>query len=744
VRAFLRRPKILVLDEATSALDNESERVVQAALDDLAKGDASHRPTTFVVAHRLSTIRHADVINVLEKGRIVETGTHDELLAAGGRYAQLWNSTEAASGGAKLHGFELSGALVALGALAKTVPLWASLGAGALALLAFVGWKYRKPIASGLRQVKDLVVGDAVVKPFLKKHNKALWSAVGLLALDAVLWNAGSHLLGLFLDSARAASLAGTGFSLTTLGPLAAGVAAIFVVSLFTAKWNVLLTGLVRSRLVRDLRVALNRKVLDQDMAFHLANESGALATRISDDTESLADKNVAARLPLVNAVLFFAISSVMMVQTSWSLSMLVFAVMPFIGVVNGWFGAKFEKVYEEFTKRRADLGRTAQETLEQSGTVKVFHREDAEAARYAKKAQALVDVGEQDAKLGANSHMFASSLTDFFTKHSIYILGAWAVALASGLTVGQIAAMTFYSGFIKAAFDSISGSWMKYKQTQGATDVIRGWFDMEPGVADAPDAKTLPPVAGAVTLENVGFQYGKDGQPILNGVSLDIRPGETVAFVGESGSGKSTVLRLVQRLWDPSAGTVKVDGVDIRTVTQGSLNRQIALVPQDTRLFDESIRFNMLFGSEGVSERDLDAAIKAARAEFVHDVRLFPEGLDTKVGEGGARLSGGQRQRVAIVRAILKKPAILLLDEATSALDKETEAQVQAALDDLSSGKAGRRPTTLVVAHNLTTVMNSDRIVVMDRGQVAEVGTHAELLARGGKYAALWAAQGR
>jgi ABC-type multidrug transport system fused ATPase/permease subunit len=336
---------------------------------------------------------------------------------------------------------------------------------------------------------------------------------------------------------------------------------------------------------------------------------------------------------------------------------------------------------------------------------------------------------------------MMSSSLTDFFTRHLIYIAGAWAVAAAFGLTLGQIAMMTFFAAFVKDAFDGLASKWMDFKQARGETEVVREWLD-EPLAVDAPGAVPLAPGRGAISFENISFHYGEGHEePILSDLNLRIEPGTTVALVGASGSGKSTVLKLLQGLWSPQQGRVLIDGMDQAQATRASIAQAIAKVPQETRLFDSSIRYNMTYGSPDVSDADLKAAMHAARADFVDDKDQFPQGLDTPVGEGGAKLSGGQRQRVAIVRALLKKPRILLLDEATSALDKKTEREIQETLDSLTSGESGLKPTTLVVAHNLTTVMGADTIVVFEKGRVVEQGTHAELLARNGVYAELWRA---
>ncbi|MDE2490124.1 MAG: ABC transporter ATP-binding protein, partial [Elusimicrobia bacterium] len=581
--------------------------------------------------------------------------------------------------------------------------------------------------------MRNFLRGDAEFRPFLSARRGTLIAAAVLLVVQVAFSLVASNLLGGFLDAAAAHA------ALAALWPPALGVAAAFAVVMFAQRQSSWVIGRLHAQTLGDARRALMARLHAKPLSFHLANESGTLASRLNEDAESLVEKNVDIRVPILSDVLTLVASTALLLHSNLLVGALVLTMIPGLGILSGVFGQKAESLYKDFSVRRAELGRQGQETLEQIQTIKTFAREDSEVERYRGKAQALVDSGEDGARISATSHMLSSSLTDLFTRHLIYVAGAWAVALALGLTVGQIAVMTFYAGFVKAGFDGLTDKWMTYKQDHGMTQVVRGWLGESPSV-DPEGARPLPPGGGEVVFSDVAFGY-RDGEPLIRGLNLRVAPGQTVAFVGASGSGKSTALKLLQGLWRPSSGRVLIDGMDEREATRGSLAAAIAKVPQETRLFDASIRYNMTYGSPGATEEDLQKAIWAARADFVYDREQFPEGLDTPVGEGGAKLSGGQRQRVAIVRALLKKPRLLLLDEATSALDKKTEREIQETLDGLASGASGEKPTTIVVAHNLTTVMGADKIVVFDQGRVVEEGTHAELLARGGVYARLWRA---
>jgi ATP-binding cassette, subfamily B, bacterial len=311
----------------------------------------------------------------------------------------------------------------------------------------------------------------------------------------------------------------------------------------------------------------------------------------------------------------------------------------------------------------------------------------------------------------------------------SALALGGWLV-MQGEITVGTLVAFLGYIGGLFGPVQSLTTLYQTIQKASVSLETIFDLLDADDSVQDVPEAADAPPLTGAVRFEGVTFGYQPE-RPVLDGFTLDVRPGETIALVGPSGSGKTTITQLLQRFYHPQGGRILVDGLDVQRMTQTSLRRQIGTVFQDPHLFNDTVRENIAYGSPDASEEDVVAAAKAANA---HDfIMALPEGYDTVVRERGSRLSGGQRQRIAIARALLKRPPILVLDEATSALDAESERLIQDGLEVLLKGR-----TAFVIAHRLSTVVDADRIVVVRDGRVAEVGSHAELLAAGGYYASL------
>jgi len=333
----------------------------------------------------------------------------------------------------------------------------------------------------------------------------------------------------------------------------------------------------------------------------------------------------------------------------------------------------------------------------------------------------------------GANARARAAPATE--TLMTLITAGVIAYAgwrsQSGGMNVGAFVAFIGALGLASQSLRQLANLQTVMAEGLSAARRLFASLDVEPEVREQPGAKPLVITDGTVAFDNVGFAYGAEDRPALQGVSFEVRRGETVALVGPSGGGKTTILNLIPRFYDASSGKVMIDGVDVRDVTLASLRDHVALVTQEPFLFDESIRANIAYGRPGASQEQVIEAAKAAAAhEFIC---ALPEGYETLVGEAGARLSGGQRQRIAIARAFLKDAPILLLDEATSALDTESEAQVQAALSRLMAGRA-----TILIAHRLSTVRGADRIYVIEKGKVVETGDHASLIKKRGLYARL------
>ena len=569
----------------------------------------------------------------------------------------------------------------------------------------------------------------AALRPFLRPYRRR-----ALLALFALLVAAAAMLalpvaLRQLIDHGLAANSAAT-INRYFLGFLGAAVAfgGFAALRFYHVTW-------LGERIVADVRSAVYDRVIRMDPTFFEVTRTGEVLSRLTTDTtlvQSIAGSSLSIAL---RSTLSLTGALVMLALTIPKLTGALAVLLPLVIVPLVVVGRSVRALSRASQDRIADSSGLAGETLNAVQTVQAYTLESLQAERYTAAVEAGFDTGVQRTRVRAVLTALGTMLV-FGAITAVLWLGAREV-LAGQMTGGQLGQFLLYAVYVGASAAALSETWGEVQRGAGAMERLSELLEATPAItAPAQPARLPARTAGRIRFEGVEFRYpSRPDAAALSAYTLEIAPGETVALVGPSGAGKSTAFQLLLRFYDPAAGRVLIDGIDIATLAPEELRRQIALVPQDTVLFGASARENIGYGRPGATEPEIVAAAEAAAADGF--LRELPQGYDTFLGERGLRLSGGQRQRLAIARAVLKNPPILLLDEATSALDAGSERLVQEALERLMRGR-----TTLIIAHRLATVLKADRIIVMDHGRIVGEGTHAQLIETNPLYARLAALQ--
>jgi ATP-binding cassette subfamily B protein len=703
-RALLRDAPILVLDEALSSVDAESEALIQAALDRLMRGR-----TTLVFAHRLSSVIGADRILVLDDGRLVEQGTHGELIGRGGAYTRLMAAQ-------------------------------AMDGAGAVAVSA-------RPALSGTNG--DGAEPDAGNEmPADEAHaivgGSVGWSPILRTLVDKTRGYRGQLALTFVLGVARVTALIGVGV-LSALAvravkrgePAGALLAGLLVVAPLAGALHWLESWLahdVAYRLLTDMRLAVFRKLDALAPAYLTRRRSGDLVGAATHDVELIEYFFAHTITPALVAILVPAAVLVVLGSFGGALVLVLVPFLVYTTLVPILGRARIDRLGSRAREASGDLNAHVVDTVQGLAEIVAYRRVLAWGEGLGAKARRFYELRLPFLSDLARQTAFQETATGFGGL-AVIAVGAW-LSHQGRLDAASLPLLTLLALSAFIPLWEVAQVGRQLADTLGAARRLSA-VEAEPvPVTDGPGVPSAwARGVTAIELADVRFTYPGRTRPALDGISLRIEDGSTVAVVGPSGAGKTTVASLLLRFWDPQSGVIRLFGHDLRDYKLDELRRRIALVAQDTYLFNDTLRANVLLARPDADQAALGAAIERAALQDL--VAALPDGLDTVVGERGAQLSGGQRQRVAIARAFLKDAPVLILDEATSHLDAVSEATVRAALERLAHDR-----TTLVIAHRLSTVRDADAIVVLDDGRLVEVGRHAELLARGDLYAHLVARQ--